>query len=85
MGKCSRCGKDTGFLGGSYCNDEIQWKYGDILEVVSGFYRGQKGKLINEYDCGWKSTADYKIRLKDGRVIDGLDEKEVRLSSSIER
>lgn len=86
MGKCSRCGKNTGFLGGSYCQDEEDYQFGDILEVVGGFYKGQKGKLLAEYDCGWKSTADYEIQLENGKIIDGLDEKEVRkISSSTEK
>ena len=79
MGKCARCGKNTGFFGGSYCKNEEAYVYGDVLEVVDGFYRGQKGKLLTSYDCGWKSTADYKIELSDGKIIDGLDEKQVRL------
>ena len=78
MGTCARCGKNTGFLGGSYCKDEEDWNYGDTLEVVSGFYEKQVGELIAEYDCGWKSTADYKIRTRDGNIIDELDEKQVR-------
>ena len=77
MGRCCRCGKKTGFLN-SYCKDEVLYKYGDTLEVIDGFYKGQTGKLEGLYDCGWKSTWDYKIKLDDGTVIDRLDEREVR-------
>jgi hypothetical protein len=77
MGRCARCGEKTGFLK-SYCDKEELWPYGTLLEVVDGFYKGQKGKLVAYYDCGWKTTFDYKIETENLKIIDGLDERELK-------
>ena len=78
--KCVRCGKALSFFRSllvSYCSDEEIYEYGTRLRVKEGFYLGQIGSLVEYYDCGWKNTYDYKIKLEDGTIIDGLDERQV--------
>jgi hypothetical protein len=85
MGRCVRCGIDTGLGGGSYCKNEVAYKFGDTLKIKSGFYRGQTGRLIHTYDCGWKTTLDYEIELEDSTKIAYLDERDVELIKDDDR
>ena len=74
MGRCMKCNKDTGWGNGSNCG-EHDFNYNDKVAIVSGFYKGQHGIVIDrEYTGGGNEVEHtyYTILLKDGKeaIID---------------
>ena len=72
MGKC-KCGKDTGFFGGkvcSQCSENNELHYKDNIFVKSGFYKGQKGKVIAAFYTYGAGYYEYRIALDNGTTVD---------------
>jgi hypothetical protein len=75
MGKC-KCGEDTGWGGGDRCNlcwEKLKFHFLDKVEVVDGFFKGQKGiikELIdNSGDGSDDVTLGYKVLLTTGDIV----------------
>ena len=71
MGKC-KCGVDTGWGGGHRCSacwEKLQFHYLEKVEVIGGFFKGQKGTIRENITNFDGEEMGYKILLDTGDII----------------
>ena len=59
------------------CATYTPLKYGQIVKVKEGFYKGQKGKVVGEPQ--WYSKGFYSIILEDGTFVQGIQANDVEV------
>ena len=67
MGKCKKCRKRT-FMWRNLCKKCSSYHYLEEVEVIDGFYKGQKGRIMEGF-YGIRESGYYLRLNSDDKVL----------------